>query len=213
MCPYKILTVASIPIVCITFSENLTQVLLIVNPTIETLLFAECRNHKNTCKLACFMYRCRSEKYIRIRTVLITMYEGSHMLSCYPTSVLDDLLSISVSCICSDNMITPDMISKERNRVFIQYIIHNIYSILYVQICHSSGHVCCVSRCWWRQWRMPDTKFLVWWRSEDDIVTGAAPGAAQPSPSRRQLRQPLILYNHPHPPSIPCHSPHTALGR
>ena len=70
MCPYKILTVASIPIVCITFSENLTQVLLIVNPTIETLLFAECRNHKNTCKLACFMYRCRSEKYIRIRTVL-----------------------------------------------------------------------------------------------------------------------------------------------
>ena len=46
-------------------------------------------------------------------------------------SYLDDLLSISFSCICSDNMITPDMISKERNRVFIQYNIHNIYSILY----------------------------------------------------------------------------------
>ena len=35
-CPCKILTVASIPIVCITFSENLTQFLLIINPTIET---------------------------------------------------------------------------------------------------------------------------------------------------------------------------------
>ena len=54
------------------------------------------------------------------------------MLSCYPTLVLDDLLSISVSCICSDNMITPDMIGKERNRVFVQYIIHNIYSILLI---------------------------------------------------------------------------------
>ena len=35
-CPCKILTVASIPIVCITFSENLTQFILIINPTIET---------------------------------------------------------------------------------------------------------------------------------------------------------------------------------
>ena len=34
-CPCKILTVASIPIVCITFSENLTQFSLIINPTIE----------------------------------------------------------------------------------------------------------------------------------------------------------------------------------
>ena len=39
-------------------------------------------------------------------------YDGSRMLSCYPTSVLDDLLSISVSCICSDNMITPEMIGR-----------------------------------------------------------------------------------------------------
>ena len=70
-CPCEIIwTVASIPIICITFSENLTQFSMIVNPTIKSLLFSECRSHKNTYKTPYDKYRCRSEKYILNRRVL-----------------------------------------------------------------------------------------------------------------------------------------------
>ena len=69
-CLCEIWTVASIPIICITFSENLTQFLMIVNPTIESLLFSECRSHKNTYKKPYDKYRCRWEKYIWNRRVL-----------------------------------------------------------------------------------------------------------------------------------------------
>ena len=74
-CPCEIIwTVASIPIICITFSENLTQFSMIVNPTIKSLLFSECRSHKNTYKTPYDKYRSRPEKYILNRRVLYSIF-------------------------------------------------------------------------------------------------------------------------------------------
>ena len=79
-CPCEIIwTVASIPIICITFSENLTQFSMIVNPTIKSLLFSECRSHKNTYKTPYDKYRSRPEKYILNRRVLNLEYHLHHV--------------------------------------------------------------------------------------------------------------------------------------
>ena len=44
---------------------------MIVNPTIKSLLFSECRSHKNTYKTPYDKYRSRPEKYILNRRVLL----------------------------------------------------------------------------------------------------------------------------------------------
>ena len=51
---------------------------MIVNPTIKSLLFSECRSHKNTYKTPYDKYRSRPEKYILNRRVLteVLLYDA-----------------------------------------------------------------------------------------------------------------------------------------